>query len=219
MAGVKSKFNIIRMGILLIFKRIALISMLFLPLSLLFGQEEQKELQWDILGELSIAYGIPSSYGNNFLAEGYDLRNATNITANVLELPKWLIGGQWSFFKGDVVDISKVGGIDNSRITHLYVTGSYSILEHKKRITLRTGLGIGYALYRHEKDAAKFRDDGFSILAKIDLGYRISNSFGVFLKLDHYMDLLSIDAAPEIENSLKRTQTLVPFVGIRLYTF
>ena len=71
--------------------------MLFLPLSLLFGQEEQKELQWDILGELSIAYGIPSSYGNNFLAEGYDLRNATNITANVLESPKWLIGGQWSF--------------------------------------------------------------------------------------------------------------------------
>lgn len=220
MGGVKSKFNTILMGIPSIFKRAALFSTLFLPLSLLLGQEEQKELEWDVLGELSIAYGVPSSYGkNNFLAEGYDLRNATNIEANVLESPRWLIGGQWSFFKGDVVDISKVGGIDKSRVTHLYIAGSYSLLESKKRMTLRTGLGIGYALYRHEKDTAKFRDDGFSILAKIDLGYRISNSFGVFLKLDHYLDFLSIDTAPEIENSLKRTQTFVPFLGIRLYTF
>jgi len=207
------------MGASLIFKRVIIFFILCLTHSFLFAQEVKKELESEVTGELGVAYGQPFSFGHNFLAEGYDIGNGFNLDAKILVSSKWLIGTQWSHYKGDVVNISKVGGIDNTSVSHLLATGNYSLLEKNKSMSIRAGLGTGYVLYRHSQSTTKFKDDGFSIVANFDIAYKLSNSFGIYLKIDHYWDFLSVYTAPELENFFRRTQTLSPFIGIRLYFF
>lgn len=192
---------------------------LFANLVFLSAQAGKKEIDYDVFGELGMGYVLPKAYGDNFLAQGYDIGNGINVNGMILIAPRWLIGAQWGQFKGNVVDVDKVGAIDRTRITHVHAVVAYSILGNDKQVSLRTGFGAGYARYRHKQSTTKFMDDGFSVVANLTFCYRFSNALGVFLKLDQYWDFLNIDTAPELETFFRNTQIFAPSIGIKLYTF
>lgn len=201
------------------FKKDVLFISLFFNLVCLSAQVGKTEMDHDVLGEIGVSYVLPKPYGNNFLAQGYDIGNGINVDGKILMAPQWLVGAQWSQFKADVVDVEKVGAIDRTRITHVHAVVAYSILGSDKQVSLRTGFGAGYAQYRHKQSTTKFMDDGFSVVANLTFCYRFSNALGVFLKLDQYWDFLNIDTAPELETFFRNTQIIAPSIGIKLYIF
>ncbi|MGX1928127.1 hypothetical protein [Flagellimonas sp. 2504JD4-2] len=181
--------------------------------------QDGKQLDSDIFGEIGVSFLVPNAYGNNFLSEGYDLSNGFNVDGIVHLKPSWTVGAQLSHFTGDVTDISLVGGINKSAITHIHALGGYSILKKSSRIAIRPSLGLGYATYRHRQSSTRFRDDGFSISANVSISYRLSNFIGIYLKLDNHWDFLSIDTAPELKRFFRRPQYFAPSIGIKVYSF
>ncbi|WP_108425181.1 hypothetical protein [Flagellimonas amoyensis] len=207
------------MGTDLSFKKGILLVSLFFNLVSLKAQMGKKEMDDNVLVEFGISYMLPKAYGDNFLSQGYDIRNGINVDGRILVAPKWFVGAQWSQFKGDVIDMEKVGAIEKSGITHIYAVATYTILGNDKQVSVRTGFGAGYVLYRHKQSTTKFMDDGFSVAANLALCYRFSNSLGVFVKLEHYWDFLNIDTAPELETFFRNAQIFAPSIGIKVYTF
>ncbi|RDY59872.1 hypothetical protein DX873_11005 [Flagellimonas nanhaiensis] len=182
------------------------------------GQKEKPVFDDDILGEIGVSYVLPQAWGDNFVSKGYDLKNGLNVEGLVLITKKWQVGAQYGYFKGNVTNIDAVGAILSSRITHIHAVGGYSILGTTK-FGIRTGLGIGYAKYNHKQSTTKLMDDGFSIATNVSFSYRLGNSMGIYAKLDHYWDFLSIDTAPELTDYFRRTQIFALSIGIKFYVF
>ncbi|NAY91596.1 hypothetical protein GTQ34_06680 [Muricauda sp. JGD-17] len=182
------------------------------------AQEETKKSNVVPFGIFGISYSLPISYGNNFVMEGYNLQGGLNLDGRVLFPSNWTIGGQLNYFKGNVENISAVGGISNSRILHLHITGGYS-LKLVNYLRLHIAVGPGYVQYWHTQGTTRFKDDGFSLTSNLAISYNLNDSIGIYLKLDHQWDLLQVDTASELNGFFNDIKLILPSVGIALFTF
>nr|WP_297919211.1 hypothetical protein [uncultured Allomuricauda sp.] len=193
---------------------------LFLGLSLLsIGQEEKtnrwKKYHYDVLGEVWIGYLNPQFYGDNFLAKAFDVGEGVVLGINGLPDHKWYAGVQFSSFRGNVSNTSRVGFFDSSRIQQIYVTGGYSFSKKESRFSMKGGVGFGYVDLRNERNFERFRDNGFTVMGGLTFSYRLNTFFGLYALLQHQWYFLDIDVPPE-ERSFFRTVTLfAPSVGIK----
>ncbi|MDC6366440.1 MULTISPECIES: hypothetical protein [Flavobacteriaceae] len=185
---------------------------------LIYGQEEKPMFDEDVFGEIGFSYVLPQALGDNFVSEAYQLKNGINIDAVVVFSPKWFAGAQVSYFGTDISNAALIGAINDTRISHWHALGGYSVL-NSNRVGIKTSLGIGYVKLKHKQSDTKFIDDGFSISTNISFSYRLGNSIGIYAKLNHYWDFLSIETASELHSFFRRTQIFAPSIGIKIYTF
>ncbi len=185
----------------------------------LFAQSSEGELDSAVLGEIGIAYALPQTYGANFLDKGYQVKNGYNIGILLRISPKLLVGAQHSSFDTKIIDPATIGQIDATKIAHLHVIGGYIIPLKQSKISLKTGLGIGYAWYTHKQMRTKFKDDAFSMDANVSFNYRINNFVGLYFKIDNYLDFMNIDTAPEQIGLFRKAQLLIPSIGFNIFTF
>ena len=179
--------------------------------------EAKKDRYRDYLGDLGISYIVPIAYGTNFLSDGYDVRNGFNLRALVFVNERLALGAQFNHFKGEVTDISKVGNIESTGISHYNVLSGYSLLDRNNKLRLVTGLGVGYATYVNRLGNSKFNDDGFSLVAFIECSYRLGKVLGIYLDIQNNVDFMSIDSAQGQNDFFKRARIYAPSVGIRFY--
>ncbi|MEO0900682.1 MAG: hypothetical protein AAFY00_01240, partial [Bacteroidota bacterium] len=154
---------------------------------IVFGQDKDEEddpswkkYHYDVLGEAWIGVYVPEFYGDNFLSRAYDIGEGFVLGVNVLPKDKWYVGVQYSTFRGSVIDTELVGVLDASRIHQFNVTGGYSLLRKESRLSLKTGIGIGYVSLRNEKNFRRFTDDGFALLGETTVSYRFTKTIGAY---------------------------------------
>lgn len=185
------------------------------------SQEEKKTRRKDnyatTTGGVNLSYFVPNAYGDNFLSEGYKLNGGFNANMLFFLNETWALGGRLSHFKGEVVDVSKVGNIETTGITHINVSSGYSFLNNKDRLSLIAGLGIGYASYLNRIGPSKFKDNGFSLLFFGEGNYRFSEFIGVYFGIQNNYDFLGIKSAESQESFFKRPKFYAFSLGIRFY--
>nr|WP_299386016.1 hypothetical protein [Allomuricauda sp.] len=183
------------------------------------AQENTATLDWDVLGEIGISYAVPHAYGSNFLSDGYDVKHGFTLDGLIRLKPKWFAGAQFNYFGADVTNTELIGEINRSQIFHFHAFGGYSVGNSKKRTSLKAALGLGYVRFRNEQNVSYFRDDGFSLMGQLLLSYRLSNTLGIYLKMDNFWDFMAIDSPSELESVFDQAQLFVPSLGIRVFTF
>lgn len=192
-----------------------------------FGQAQkdsvknnQPDYYYDVLGSVKIGMLFPNPYGENSLSEAYDTGNGIQLEAKVHVNHKLGVGLQYQVFKGQVTDQIVVGGVDASRVTHVFALFSINHLKLKSHWRLETDFGIGYLEFRNERGPViEFKDTGLTLKLSASLSYRFNSWIGAYIQVQHNWGFLSIDTPDisEIRDVLNRTKLFAPSFGVRFY--
>lgn len=192
-----------------------------------FGQVEKDTVEnrypayyYDLLGSGKIGMLLPHPYGDNSLSEAYNTGNGIQLEAKVHVNNTFGLGLQYQVFKGQVTNQVLIGGIDASRITHVFALISINHLKLKRNWRLETDLGVGYLEFRNERGPTiEFKDTGVALKVSASLSYRFGNWIGAYMQVQNNWGFLAIDTAdiPEIREVLRRTTLFTPSFGLRFY--
>lgn len=178
---------------------------------------EKRSWNSDVLGKIQVGFILPQAGGTNFVNQGYELNPGFALKGEIVK-NEFSYGGQYNRFDGNVVDISSVGGIDQTTFTHVQVYGGYCPVKSRV-IQLTTHAGFGYAAFINSVGSTRFSDSGFSVLLDAELSFRLSNGFALYLNLAQTWDFLTIETPPEIQSNFNSTRFLIPSFGIQIITF
>ncbi len=179
--------------------------------------QDKPDYYYDVLGEASVGFLMPSAFGDNYIAEGYSLDPGIQIRGGIRVDPKLLLGGDFQFYYGRVTNPEITGAFRGSNIRRLMVFGQYNLLDERSDLAVQAGLEFGVVILDNHIAAEEFRDDGISTGFSLDVSYRFSTTFGVYAHGLLVRDWMNIKTAPGLEDSFKRVDYFIPSVGIRLY--
>jgi hypothetical protein len=180
-------------------------------------ENEKPSYYYDTLGQAKIGFLSPIAYGDNFIANGYDTWNGVDISAQIVIEDRLLLGLQYQGFKGRVIDQELVGPIDASTITHFFVTAGYSLLEKRNDFHVEGNIGIGGVGLRNERGLRRFNDNGFAVMANLDLSYRINYWLAFYLNIQNNWDFWSIERPTELDDVFGTSSFFMPSVGLKFY--
>ncbi|MCL6274314.1 hypothetical protein M3P19_09855 [Muricauda sp. 2012CJ35-5] len=193
--------------------------------SLCFGhylwaqQMDKAETVTPYIGEIGISYAMPSAIGNNFLRQGYSLKSGHVLLINVNFNNRWYAGVRYGHTDSEVDNLSVIGQIDVTKLTHFHATVGSTFNLRVPRLNLKSGLGVGYGIYRHKHMLTKFKDDAVSLNLTTSLTYKIGKSLGVFINTDALYDIMNIEVAPEQKERFNNTFLFVPSFGFKVFTY
>ncbi|MDT0606192.1 hypothetical protein [Croceitalea rosinachiae] len=203
------------------FKKMGVLFLVLLSYALNAQEDEEMNEKpgyyYDVIGQGKIGFLVPSAYGNNFIADGYDTWNGVNIEAQVNAGERLLLGLQFQAFKGRVMDQELVGPINASSITHFFVSAGYSLLENKNDFQIEATIGFGSATLRNERDFRRFNDTGFAMMASLNFSYRLNYWLGFYIGLQNNWDFWSIERPSELDSVFGNTSIFSPSVGLKFY--
>ena len=172
---------------------------------------------YDVLGEVSAGLLLPSPLGSHYVADGYDLDPGFQLSGMVRVESKLSLGADFQFYYGRVTDREVTGGFDGTSFRRFMAVGQYNLLNERSDLALQAGVHLGVALLRNKIGGESFQDDGFSTGASLDLSYRFSTTFGIYLRGLLLRDWMNIQTDSEIEDQFKRIDYFMPSIGLRLY--
>ncbi len=200
------------------FKHIVVLLAFSMTSHMMFSQQKERTSSYyDVLGEMGVSFALPLAYGQNFLSEAYTTDIGFSLRGMVRVDKNWLLGANFGYFGAEVSKVEQVGNMDNTSILHLHALVAHSFLKVESNLGVRSGIGPGYAKYQHRLDRARFKDTAFSLLAFIEVSYRLGKTVGLLLNFEHYWDFLAIDSAPSQNNFFRRTQIFSPSIGLKFY--
>ncbi len=183
-----------------------------------FAQElQQNKARTGVYVQLRPSVTHPVALGNNFLGKAHDLRSGFMGEARVFFPGKYYLGIHGNFFKSEVNDIRLAGNYDRTNVWHNYLTVGYSFLPRTSKFGLDLGGGVGYALYANRKGTIDFHDDGFSIMANMNVGYRLNQILGFGIGAQFSKDFLATETAPEVARFFKNANIVYLSAGLVFY--
>ena len=195
--------------------KIVIVTLLSVQLS--WSQEKEKDTAITrdtfVEGFIEIAYTQPIFYGNNFISEGYDVKNTINIglTKGIHSMVLHL---DLNILSSDVVRPEVTGNARDANFTRVSGGVGYP-LDINPRWQFLPSLNIGYLKIGQLFGDEKIRDDGFFINAEVALNYRVVEWIDISLGAQNYFDFISIDAPSEIQSFFNNAQSIYPFLGLR----
>lgn len=185
----------------------------FLP-ALAFAQEEENAVEQENVF-LQIHFGIPSSSGDNFLANGYSQNTSLALTLAPVFNNNFYAGLNYEFIGLSDINEGVVGPIDSAKLIRFNAVGGYYFINSKK-LLVDTSVLLGFTTIRNLKGGAAFRCSGFGVSFQVGAGYKLSNQWVLYMAANQRFDSFNIEAPSETGAFFKRGSTFTPLIGIRI---
>ncbi|MGD1945980.1 MAG: hypothetical protein ACFB0A_06910 [Croceivirga sp.] len=203
------------------FKELLVLYILAVALSVGAQEKETKDEKpayyYDVLGKVKAGLVFPSAYGDNFLAQNYDIRTGVHLDAMVKIDKVRDLGVQIQGIQGVVTNNDNLGLLESSTITSAFLVLGHTLLGRKNDLEFNANIGLGYIDFRNRVGLRRFNDSGTALMAGAELSYRLSNAFGIFIAAQSQWGFLRIDAAESVRGFLRNTRVFQPIFGIKFY--
>lgn len=177
-------------------------------------ENETQEQKGKNIGSISIAPYLPYAFGDNFVANGLDLKMGARLSFKVNAFQDFYIGPHFSFFSGWVNNEELLG---NYYRTKNYVVGALVGYEkHINKFDISVGLGVGVSTYRNYGPSDYFSDTATAIWLNPEVSYRFSTYLGVFIAPEVRHDFMNIDVPSELKDTFKDVNYLNISFGLRI---
>lgn len=181
------------------------------------NENDKPDYYYDVLGKVKVGLVFPSAYGDNFLAENYDIRTGVHIDASVKIDKLRDLGVQFQGIQGVVTNNEDIALLESSTITSWFLVLGHTLLGRKNDLEFNVNIGLGFIDFRNRIDLRRFNDSGTAIMAGAEISYRFSNAFGIFVAAQNQWGFLNIDAPESVRRFLRNTRVFAPSFGLKFY--
>lgn len=171
-------------------------------------------------GRLQIDLGMHHNFalGENFLGDAYSLELGGEYGLDVFLTPNWLVGLRFDHIGSKVEKPEKLGNLKSTRIRTVALNGGY-VYQLSPQLDISLLAAIGYASYKHKSSFdTDFKDNALALWFQPKVGYRITNSMGIFVAGRYRRDFMNIETSPDLEDYFGSANILSLSFGLRITT-
>ncbi len=167
--------------------------------------------------DLTIKAFFPVHFGNNFLAKSNEADVGIGLFADLIKYNEFSIGIGYDYTYYSIIDITRAGNINSSRLNCFYGNLSYFIALNED-LLLIPNIGLGSATIKFQSKTRSFgSQNGNETRFGISVNYKLSDSLVAVLGINYVGTKYIINTSPEFISFYDNSKILQISLGLKFH--